>query len=111
MPAARTCAQARSPQATARGSELSAQMRQLEQVVQIVDRMPERADFTKLLLGVFQVLLNFFELRKTFLDVLIELHLHLLRDRHQLRIHAIANRVEALRSLLIQALKFVLRSE
>src|SRR6266852_868442 len=45
---------------------------------------------------------------------LIELHLHLLGDRHQLLVDAIANRVEALRGLLIQALKLdleLLRSE
>jgi hypothetical protein len=51
------------------------------------------------------VSLNFFALRKAFFSVLIEPHLHLLVDRHQLLVHAIANRVEALRGLLIQALK------
>src|ERR1700674_5896204 len=98
----------------ARFPELSTQVRKLEQVVQIVDRVAESADFTELLFRILQVLLNFFELSKSFFNVLIELHLHLLGDRHQLLVHAIANRVEALRGLLIQALKFdlkLLRSE
>src|SRR6267378_6916425 len=46
----------------ARFPELSTQMRKLEQVVQIVDRVTESADFTELLFSIFQVLLNFFEL-------------------------------------------------
>src|ERR1700747_476222 len=86
--------------------ELATQMRKLEQVVEIVDRVAKSADFAELLLRILQVLLNFFELSKSFFNVLIELHLHLLGDRHQLLIHAITNRVEALRGLLIQALKF-----
>ena len=89
-------------------AKLAAQMRQLEQVVQIVDRMAERAHFPELFFGSLQVLLNFFELRESFLDVLIELLLHLLGDRHQLCVHAVADRFEALRGLLIQALKFAL---
>src|SRR5208282_2315390 len=87
-------------------SKLAAQMRKLEQIIQIVDRVAERAHFAKLLFRRLQVLLHFFELRKSFLDVLIELDLHLLCNGHQLRVHAITNRVEALRRLLIQALKF-----
>src|ERR1700724_1137286 len=90
----------------ARLPELAAQMRKLKQVVEIVDRVAEGAHFTELLFRILQVLLNSFELRKAFFNVLIELHLHLLGDRHQLLVHAIANRVEALRGLLIQALKF-----
>ena len=39
----------------------------------------------------------------------VEFHLHLLGDGHELRVHAIANRVEALRGLLIQALKLDLQ--
>src|SRR6266853_2235627 len=98
----------------ARFSELSTQMRKLEQVVEIVDRVAKSAHFTELLFRVLQVLLNFFELGKSFFYVLIELHLHLLGDRHQLLVDAIANRVEAMRGLLIQALKLdleLLRSE
>src|SRR6266852_6749799 len=98
----------------ARFAKLAPQMRKFKQVVQIVNRVPESADFTKLLFSGLQVLLNLFELRKSFLNVLIEFLLHLLGDRHQLRIHTVANRVEALRGLLIQVLKFdleLLRSE
>src|SRR6266446_10560172 len=94
--------------------ELSTQMRKLKQVVQIVDRVAKRAHFAELLFRILQVLLNFFELGKSFFYVLIELHLHLLGDRHQLLVDAIANRVETLRGLLIEALKFdleLLRSE
>ena len=58
----------------ARFAELAAQVRKLQQVVQIVNRVAERADFAELLFGGLQVLLNFFELRKSFLDVLIEFH-------------------------------------
>src|SRR5260370_13401302 len=90
----------------ARFPELAAQMRELEQVVEIVDRVAEGAHFTELLFRILQVLLNSFELRKALFNVLIELLLHLLGDRHQLLVHAIANRVEALRAPLIQALKF-----
>src|ERR1700678_68706 len=92
----------------ARFTELASQVRQLEKVVEIVDRMAERADFTELLLCVLEMLLNFFELRESFFYVLSEFQLHLLRDRHQLRVHAIANRIETLGGLLIQALKFAL---
>src|SRR5580698_6802199 len=92
----------------ARFAELATEMRKLEQIVQIVDRMAECSDFTELLFCILQMLLNFFELCKSFLDVLIKFYLHLLGDRHQLQIHTIANRVEALRSLLIQTLKFAL---
>jgi len=51
----------------------------------------EGAHFAELLLGVFQMLLNFFELRESFFDVLVKLLLHLVGDRHQLRIHAITD--------------------
>ena len=51
---------------------MSAQMRQFQQIVQIVDRVPERAHFAQLLFGRAQVLLHFFELGKAFLDVLVE---------------------------------------
>ena len=88
--------------------ELAAQMRKFKQVVQIVDRVAQSADFAKLLFRGLQVLLNFFELGKSFLDVLIEFLLHLLGDCHQLRVHTVANRVETLRGLLIQTLKFAL---
>src|SRR5260370_11592556 len=90
----------------ARFPELAAQMRKLKQIVEIVDRVAEGAHFAELLFRILQVLLHSFELRKALFNVLIELHLHLLCDRHQLLVHAIANRVEALRGLLIQALKF-----
>src|ERR1700675_504135 len=90
----------------ARFPELATQMRKLEQVVEIVNRVAQSADFTELLFRILQVLLNFFELRKSFFNVLIELHLHLLSDCHQLLVDAIANRIETLRGLLIQALKF-----
>ena len=81
-------------------------MREFEQIIEIVDGVAERADFAQLFFGVLQVLLNFFELGKSFLDVFVEFLLHLFGDRHQLRIHALANRVETLRGLLIQALEF-----
>ena len=107
MTAARTYARAGSQRGAVPGSrELAAQTRKLKQVVVIVDRVAEGAHFADLLFRVLQVLLNFFEQRKAFFNVLIELHLHLLGDRHQLLVHAIANRVEALRGLLIQVLKF-----
>ena len=51
------------------------------------------------------MLLHFFKLRKSFLDVLIELGLHLLGDGHQLCIHTLANRFEALGGLLIQSVE------
>ena len=87
-------------------AELAAQMRELQQIVQIVDGVAKRTYLAQLFFCVLQVLLNFFELGESFLDVLIEFLLHLLGDGHQLRIDAIADRVEALCGLLIQALKF-----
>jgi len=66
----------------------------------------ERAHLAQLFFSVLQVLLHLFELRKSFLDVLIQFLLHLIGDGHQLGIDAIANRFQALRRLLIQVLKF-----
>src|ERR1700674_778981 len=90
----------------ARFPELAAQMRKLKQVVEIVDGVAEGAPFADLLFRIFQLLLNSFELRQAFFKFLIESLVHLLGYRHELLVHAIANRVEALRGLLIQALKF-----
>jgi hypothetical protein len=70
-------------------------MRKLRQVVAIFDRVAEGARFAELLFRVLRVLLNFFELRKALLNVLVELHLHRLGDRHQLPVHAIAIRGSA----------------
>ena len=87
-------------------AKLAAQMRQLEHVVEIVDGVSQRSDFAQLLFRRLQVLLHFFELGKTFLDVLIELLLHLVGDGEQLGVHAIANRIEALRRFLIEVFEF-----
>ena len=81
-------------------------MRQLEHVVEIVDGVSQRADFAQLLFRCFQVLLHFFELGKTFLDVLIEFQLHLVGDGKQLGVHAVANRIQALRCFLVEIFKF-----
>ena len=89
----------------ARFTKLPAQVRQLEQVVQVVDGVSERAHFAQLFFRGLQVLLHFFKLRESFFDVLIELLLHLIGDGHELLVHAIADRVETLRGLLIQALE------
>ena len=90
-------------------AELAAQMRQFEQIVQVVDRVAQSPNFAELFFRGFQMLLNFFKLGEPFFNILVEFLLYLLGDRHQLRIHAIANRFQALRSLLIQALNFVLQ--
>jgi len=97
MPARQTCGgqEVRQKPLKTGFAELAAQMGKLEQIVEIVNRVAERAHFAELLFGGLQVLLNFFELRESFLDVLIEFHLHLFGDGHQLGIDAIANRVEA----------------
>ena len=87
-------------------AKLPTQVRQLEQIVQIIDGVAERADFAQLFFGGFQVLLHFFELSKAFFDVLIEFLLHLIRDREQLFIHSVANGIEALGCFLVEALKF-----
>ena len=63
---------------------------------------PSAPDFAQLLFRRFQMLLHFFELGKTFLDVLIEFLLHLIGDGEQLGVHAIANRIQALRRFLIE---------
>jgi hypothetical protein len=89
-------------------AELAAEVRQFQQIVQVVNGVAERADFAQLFLCVFQVLLNFLEPRESFLNVLIEFLLHLLGDGHELRVDALANCVETLRGLLTQALKFIL---
>ena len=52
------------------------------------------------------MLLHFFELREAFLNVLVELDLHLLGDRGQLGVHTVTDTIEALRGLLIHGLKF-----
>ena len=95
-------------------TELSAQVRHLEQIVQIIDGVSERAHFSQLFFSRPQVLLHFFELGEAFLNILVELQLHLISHRDKLLIHAIADGVEALRGLLIESLKFdlqLLRSE
>ena len=89
----------------ARFTELPAKVRQLQKIIQIVNRIANRSNLTQLLFGSPKMLLHFFKLRKSFLDVLIELGLHLLGDGHQLCIHALANRFEALGSLLIQSVE------
>ena len=87
-------------------AKLSAQMRQLEHVVQIVDGVSQRSDFAQLLFRGFQMLLHFFELGKSFLDVLIEFLLNLIGDGEQLGVDAVANRIQALRRFLIEIFEF-----
>jgi hypothetical protein len=79
-------------------------MRKLKQVVEIVDRVAESAHFAELLFRVLQVLLNFFELRKAFFNVLIELTCTC--SVIAISFRSTRSRFEALRGLLIQVLKF-----
>ena len=87
-------------------AELAAHVRQLEQVIQIVDRVPDGAHFAQLFFGGFEMLLYLFELGKAFLNILIKLVLHLLGDFHKLGINPVANAVKALRRFLVQAVEF-----
>ena len=84
----------------ARLAEAAAQMGQLEQVVEIVDRRTDRADVLELFLRGLQMLLNFLELLEALADILIELALHFLADCEQLLVHLLANRLEALARLI-----------
>ena len=87
-------------------SELSAQVRHLEQIVQIIDGVAKSAHLSQLFFRSAQMLLHFFKLREAFLNILIELQLNLVSHGRELLIHAFANRVETLRRLLIESLKF-----
>ena len=86
-------------------AETAAEVRQLEQVVQVVDGMSEGSYFAELFFSRFQMLLYFFELGETFLDVLIEFLLDLIGDGEQARVHTVANGIQALRGLLVQVVE------
>ena len=80
-------------------AESPAQMRHLEQIVQVVDRIADHAEILQLLLRFVEMILNFFELRKAVLDILIQLHLHGVRDRRQLLADVGANPLDAVPGL------------
>ena len=65
-------------------AEASAQMRHLEQIVEVVNRGADHAQIFQLLLRFIEMALNFFELREAVLDILVELHLDGVRDRREL---------------------------
>jgi len=81
-------------------------VRQLEQIVQVVDGVSEGSDFAELFFRRLQVLLHFFELRETFFDVLVEFFLHLVGDGEQPRIHAVPDGIQTLRGFLVQVVEF-----
>src|SRR5208337_5413865 len=80
-------------------AESSPQMGHLEQIVQVVDRRPDHAEIFQLLLRFIEMILNFFELRKTVLNVLIQLYLHIVRNRRQLFADVRADPLDALPGL------------
>jgi hypothetical protein len=80
-------------------------MGELEQGVEFVDGRADDADVAKLFLGGLEMLLHLLEMRKPFLDVLLELLLHLFVDGLQLRLDLFADRIEVPRRFLFELLE------
>ena len=90
----------------ARLSELSAQVRQLQHIVQVVNGVAQRSNLSQLLFGRFQVLLHALELRESLLNILIQFLLYLAGDGEQLGIDPVANRIQTLRRFEVEIFKF-----
>ena len=90
----------------ARLTELSTKVRQLQHIVQIVNRVAQRSNLSQLLFGRFQVLLHALELRETLLNILVQFLLYLAGDGEQLGIDPVANRIQTLRRFEVEIFKF-----
>src|SRR5260370_5877011 len=84
-------------------AETAAQMRHLEEIVEVVDRLADHAEMFQLLLRSVQMLLALFELREAVLDILIELHLDRVADCRELLIDVRAYACQALPRLVSQS--------
>ena len=84
-------------------------MRQLEQIIQVVDGVSDRPHLAQLLFGGFQVLLHFFELREALFHVFRQLLLNLAADFHQLLVYLPADRLQLLLGALVEPLEFRLQ--
>ena len=58
-----------------RFAEFAAKVRELEKIVEIRDRLPDRVERGELQLGGLKMLLNFFEVLEAFFEVFVELRL------------------------------------